>query len=302
MIKSGKSVATALGCVSILFWSGLALLTVRARGIPPFELLSLSFGVAFLAGLGMLSLRGPRALARLRQPLLPWMTAFLGLFLYHALYFFALATIPPARASLIAYLWPLLIVVFSSRLPGGDGLRLRVLTGAGLGLAGTALLVTGHGASASSSIASAFGYLGYVAAFGCALVWSGYSVLNRQFANIPSEMLVGVCAAVAVAGALAHFMLEPTIWPDAKQWGAIFLLGIGPTGLAFLLWDYATKHGNLPILGALSYLAPLLSTLLLVCTGAATASIALGLSALSIFGGAALASWQPRQAKKTNRV
>ena len=55
-------------------------------------------------------------------------------------------------------------------------------------------------------------------------------------------------------------MLETERAPDPGQWLAIALLGLGPTGLAFLAWDYATKHGRLPLLGALSYLAPLLST------------------------------------------
>lgn len=147
-------------------------------------------------------------------------------------------------------------------------------------------------------------------ALGCVAIWDIWQLLDaRSFGPailcltaslriFPVKCWWGVCAAVAFAGAIAHLALEPTIRPNTEQWGAILLLGIGPTGLAFLLWDYATKHGNLPVLGALSYLAPLLSTLLLVCTGAATASITLGLSAFFIFGGAVLASWQPRQAKK----
>lgn len=287
MTERGHAGATALGCISILFWSGLALLTVGARGIPPFELLSLSFGVAFLSGLAMLIIRGPAALARLRQPILPWLVAFLGLFLYHALYFFALATIPPAQASLIAYLWPLLIVVLSAIMPGGTGLRVRHLLGAGFGLAGTALLLSDHGLTAGPR---GMHSLGYLAALGCALVWSGYSVLNRRFADIPCEMLVGVCAAVSLAGGITHSLLEPTIWPNGWQWGSILLLGIGPTGLAFLAWDYATKNGNLSLLGSLSYFAPLLSTLLLFLAGKAVANISLGLAAFLIVGGAIVAS------------
>lgn len=287
MTKQGRSGATLLGCIAILFWSALALLTVGARGIPPFELLALSFGVAFLAGMVMLALRGRSALARLRQPVVPWMVAFLGLFLYHALYFFSLSTIPPARASLIAYLWPLLIVVFAAVFPGGAGLRLRHLLGAVLGLAGTALILMDH---SKATMSHGINDLGYLAAFGCAFVWSGYSVLNRQFAAIPSEMLVGVCAAVSLAGGIVHGLLEPTIWPSTWQWGAILLLGIGPTGLAFLAWDYATKNGNLTLLGALSYFAPLLSTLLLVLAGKALANINLALAALLIVGGAVIAS------------
>jgi drug/metabolite transporter (DMT)-like permease len=274
-----------LGAVAILLWAGFALLTVGAAGIPPLEVLSLSFAIACLSGLGGLALRGRQALSRLRQPPAPWLAAFAGLFLYHALYFYALATIPPAQASLIAYLWPLLIVLLSALLPGGAGLRPRHLAGAGLGLAGTVLIFAARGGAAPGAHALP----GYLAAFGCALVWSAYSVANRRFAEVPSEMLVGVCGAVAVAGALAHAALEPTVWPRGGQWAALAALGVGPIGLAFLAWDRATKRGNLPLLGALSYLGALGSTLLLVLAGQAPASPTLGLAALLIVGGAALA-------------
>ena len=38
--------------------------------------------------------------------------------IYHCAYFFAIQSAPPVEASLIAYLWPLLIVVFAAFLPG----------------------------------------------------------------------------------------------------------------------------------------------------------------------------------------
>ncbi|MBS7538213.1 DMT family transporter [Ancylobacter lacus] len=186
--------ATAIGIAAILFWAGLALLTVTARGIPPFELLALSFGVAFLAGVIVLAARGRQALVRLRQPPGPWLTAFAAIFLYHALYFYALTTVPPAEAGLIAYLWPLLIVLFAAVGPGGERLRLNHLGGAILGLLGTAVLFVDHPPETFVSGAAA----GYTAAFGCAVIWSGYSVVNRHFANVPSEMLIGVCGAVTI--------------------------------------------------------------------------------------------------------
>ncbi len=277
---------------AILLWAALALFTVAARGLPPFELLSLSFAVAGVAGLAVLATRGRRGLAELRQPMAPWLLAFGGLFVYHALYFYAPSAAPPASASLVAYLWPLLIVLLSAALPG-ERLRPRHLGGAMLGLGGTALIVLGRAQNTPPGPDAA---LGFAAAFGCAVVWSGYSVLNRRFAAVPSGMLVGVCAAVAVAGALCHLAVEPTVRPKPGQWGAILLLGLGPTGLAFLAWDHATKHGRLPVLGALSYLAPLVSTLLLILTGQASASLPLILAAALIIGGALTATgWLRRR-------
>lgn len=281
--------ATLVGVGAILLWAALALFTVAARGLPAFELLALSFGVAGLSGLALLGARGPAALAELRQPPAPWLVAFGGLFLYHALYFYALSAAAPAQASLVAYLWPLLIVLLSAALPG-ERLRLRHVAGAALGLAGTALIVLGHG-DAGGGRGSAT--LGLAAALGCAVVWSGYSVLNRRFAAVPSAMLVGVCGGVAVAGLLCHLALETTVVPSPGQWLAVALLGLGPTGLAFLAWDHATKHGSLPVLGALSYLAPLVSTLLLILTGQAEASAALIAASALIIGGAVLATGLP---------
>ena len=286
--------ATLVGMVAILLWSVLALLTAATAGVPPFELLALSFAVAFAASLVLLASRGRQALARLRQPAAPWLLAFLGLFLYHALYFVALKAAPPAAASLVAYLWPLLIVLLSTLLPGGR-LRVRHVAGAVLGLAGTALLLRGGGRPGNSPV------LGYAAALGCALVWSGYSVLNRRFAGVPSEMIGGVCGAVALAGLACHLALEPSVMPGTRQWAAVVLLGLGPVGLAFFAWDFATKHGNLPLLGALSYLAPLLSTGLLIAAGRASASATLVAAAALVVGGAAVATSRPARSPARSR-
>ncbi len=46
---------------------------------------------------------------------------------------------------------------------------------------------------------------------------------------------------------------------------ACVLLGLGlfPVGAAFYAWDFGVKNGDIQILGAASYAAPLLSTLIL---------------------------------------
>jgi drug/metabolite transporter (DMT)-like permease len=124
----------------------------------------------------------------------------------------------------------------------------------------------------------------------CAVLWSAYSVFNRRFETTPSGMIVGVCGAVALAGGICHLLVETTIAPASGQWLAVVMLGVGPTGLAFLAWDHATKHGHLSLLGALSYLAPLLSTALLVAMGNAPATIRLVAAAFLIIGGAVLAT------------
>ena len=66
----------------------------------------------------------------------------------------------------------------------------------------------------------------------------------------------------------------------------LLLLGAGPIGLAFFLWDKALKLGDPRQIGALSYLTPLLSTLLLVASGRGQLGPTTGAAIALIVGGA----------------
>ncbi len=111
-----KTTSTLIGCVAILTWSFLALLTTASGPIPPFQLAAMAFSVGGLVGAVSWIWR-PAAVAALRQPWQVWALGIAGLCLYHCFYFFAIQSAPPVEASLIAYLWPLLIVVFAAFLP-----------------------------------------------------------------------------------------------------------------------------------------------------------------------------------------
>ena len=110
----------------------------------------MTFAIGALVGFADLDRRGPRRSRALRQPPLAWIVGVGGLFGYHALYFLALRFAPPAEAGLLNYLWPLLIVLFSSLLPG-ERLAPHHIVGALLGLAGTVLLFAGNSAQRISS-------------------------------------------------------------------------------------------------------------------------------------------------------
>lgn len=263
-IAAPRTPATLAGLGAIALWSSLALLTVASEGLPPFQLLAVAFGIAGAAGLLACTLRGGDRWAGWRAPRSAIALTVAGLFGYHALYFFALKHAPALEANLINYLWPLLIVLFCGLLPG---VRLGAthIAGAALGFAAAVLLVTrGRGFDIDPAHAS-----GYLAALCAAVVWAAYSVLNRRHADVPGDAIVPACLAVAVLGALAHMALETTVVPTATQWLVLCAMGLGPVGAAFFLWDHGTKHGDLALLGTLSYLAPLLSTLLLVLAGRA---------------------------------
>ncbi len=278
--------ATLVGFGAIVLWSGLALLTALSGDAPPFELAALTFTLGGLGGLAYAAARG--RLWRLIQPWRVWLVGIGGLFGYHALYFAALRRAPPADASLIAYLWPLLIVLLSAALPG-ERLHLRHVAGAALGFAGAALLFFSKGATFTAADPEVL--LGYGLAFGCAFVWSGYSVLSRSLKAAPTECVAGFCLATALLAALCHLAFETTVIPaNAVQWLAILGLGLGPVGLAFYVWDYGVKHGDIRLLGVAAYAAPVLSTLILIVAGVAPATPALAGACVLIVGGAVIAS------------
>ena len=290
-----RRAATLTGLVAVALWSGLALLTVATAPVPPMQLLAMAFAVGGAIGLAWTAATG--GLGRLAA--IPWRVhAFgtAGLFGYHALYVSALRSAPAAEAGLIAYLWPLLIVLFSGLLPG-ERLRAGHLTGAALGFAGAAVILARGGLSGDASSLP-----GYGMALMAALVWSGYSVASRRLAGVPTASVAAFCAATALLSLALHLAFEETAWPEgAWGWAAVGALGAGPVGAAFYAWDVGVKRGDIQALGAAAYAAPLLSTLALVAAGVAVPSWHLGAAAALIAGGAALAARASALGERTPR-
>ena len=81
------------------------------------------------------------------------------------------------------------------------------------------------------------------------------------------------------------------MWPNgAAQWLAVIGLGLMPVGAAFYSWDYGVKHGDIMVLGALSYLSPLVSTLILVIARFAPAHWSVAVACLLVTAGALIAA------------
>lgn len=268
-----RPLATLVGFGAVLLWATLAALTTLASDVPPLQLLTLCFAVGGFLGLT----RGlPRGV-----PLGAWALGIGGLFGYHLLYVLALRLAPPVEASLVAYLWPLFIVLASAFV---DRLRWFHVAGAALGLAGAALIVSGGRGLAFAPAP------GHAVALAAAVVWTAYSVAARRYAEVPTTAVTGFCLGAALLSGGAHLALEDWGAPSGIAWLAVLGLGTGPVGAAFFLWDVGCKRGDLAVLGAASYAAPLLSTLLLVALGLAEPTGTLALACLLITGGAALAA------------
>ncbi|MCK8781228.1 EamA family transporter [Rhizobium sp. NTR19] len=286
---------TLIGFTAILMWSLLALMTAASGKVPPFQMNAMTFAIGSLPGLILFTIR-PQRIALLKQPAKVWITGIGGLFGYHFLYFTALRNAPAVEAGLIAYLWPLLIVVGSALLPG-ERLRWYHVAGALAGLFGTIAIVSRNGLSFDSAYT-----LGYGAAFLCAFTWSGYSLMTRSFERVSTDVVTGFCLATSLLSLVCHLALETTVWPaSGAEWVAVAGLGLLPVGAAFYAWDYGVKNGDIQIIGAASYAAPLLSTLILVASGFAQADWRILVACLLITGGAVLAARDMLRPAKAER-
>jgi drug/metabolite transporter (DMT)-like permease len=268
----------ALGAIAL--WASLAALGVSLRHVPPFLLT----GVALLVG-SLLAL--PFVLKDRRQWRIPASTLLLGvygLFGFHFLLFIALRHAPPVEANLVNYLWPLFMVVLAPLFLRGVTLRAVHVAAALLGFAGAAIAILGAGTNAAGG-----GWAwGYLPALASAFIWASYSLLTKRVEPFPTAA-IGLFGLVSgVLSLLCHWALEPAVALSGRDAALIALMGLGPLGAAFFLWDKALKLGDARQIGILSYLTPLGSTALLMLVSGRALSWSIGLAAAMIIGAAAL--------------
>ena len=286
--------ATLIGSISVFLWGTLALFTRMTEGaIPEFQMMAMTFAIAFLLMSARWIGQKRSGLRYIRQPVAAWVIGVAGLFGYHFVYFKAMTLAPAVEVSLLAYLWPLLIVIFSALLPG-EKLRAVHLIGACLALVGCWILIGRNHQGFQSQYMQ-----GYLLALCCALIWSSYSVLSRLVKAVPTDAVGWFCLATAILSFICHLILEETVWPSGwMQWVGIIGLGLGPVGIAFFTWDYGVKHGNLQLLGTLAYSAPLISVVLLVLAGESEASWTLFYASIAIVSGSLIAGRKGKVSEK----
>lgn len=274
----------ALGAIGL--WASLAALGVALAHVPPFLLTGLSLLIGSLIAL-------PLSRFDWQQWKVPPTTLALGiygLFGYHFLLFMALRHAPPVQANLVNYLWPLGIVVMAPLFLPGMTLTRRHLLAALMGFAGAALAILSRGGG-NGETAAVWSW-GYLLALAAAFMWSSYSLLTRRVAAFPTAA-IGTFALVSGAlSLLCHLWLEPATSLSVRDMLLIGLLGLGPLGGAFFLWDAALKRGDARQIGVLSFITPLLSTLTLLAVRGERPSVAVGVAAVLIIGAAVVATRQ----------
>jgi drug/metabolite transporter (DMT)-like permease len=276
------STANLLALGAIALWASLAALGVSLSHVPPFLLTGLGLLVGSLIALPLSRFD----LRRWRVPASTLALGVYGLFGFHFLLFIALRHAPPVQANLVNYLWPLGIVVLAPLILPGVSLTPRHLLAALIGFAGAALAILGR-AEGGAGAGWAWGYL---PALGSAFIWATYSLLTRRVAAFPTAAIGGFAAASGALSLICHALLEPAVALSVQDWALVALLGLGPLGGAFFLWDAALKRGDPRQIGVLSFLTPLLSTMALLALRGEWPSGPVLLAAAMIVGAAVLAT------------
>lgn len=247
----------ALG--AIVLWASLAMLGVRLAHLPPFWLT----GVALLIG-SVIALPLSRFdFSQWRVPLSTLALGVYGLFGFHFLLFIALRHAPPVQANLVNYLWPLGMVVLAPLFLPGVGLRGLHVVAAVVGFAGAALAIVG---GRGESLQGGGLQWGYLLALCAAFAWASYSLLTQRVAAFPTAAIGSFALVSGVLSLLCHVWLEPPVDLSPRDLALIGVMGLGPLGAAFFLWDAALKRGDARKIGLLSFITPLLSTLTLLAS------------------------------------
>ena len=275
--------ANLLALGAIVLWASLAALGVALAHVPPLLLTGLALLVGSLIAL-------PLSRFDFRQWRVPPATLAVGvygLFGYHFLLFMALQNAPPVQANLVNYLWPLGIVVMAPLFLPGVSLTSRHVFAALLGFGGAALaIVSGRPMEPGASLWA----WGYLPALASAFMWASYSLLTKRVRAFPTAAIGTFALVSGLLALLCHVWLEPSVALTAKDLALIALLGIGPLGGSFFLWDAALKRGDARQIGVLSFITPLLSTLVLLAMRSEVPSLSVGLAATMIVGAAVIAT------------
>ncbi len=286
--------ASALALSAIALWSLLAWLGVSLSHVPPFLLTGIALLVGSLIALPLSWEQGRLNLAAWKMPWSHLALGVYGLFGFHFLLFIALRHAPPVQANLVNYLWPLGIVVLAPLFLPGVKLKAVHVLAACMGFAGASVAILGGRASGAADLPTQGFAWGFIPAAGSAFIWASYSLLSKRLAMQGTSFAtsaIGLFGLVSgLLSLLCHALLEPSVALSAQDGVYLALMGLGPLGAAFYLWDAALKRGDAQQIGILSYITPLASTaLLLVATGQALSG-SIALAAALIVGAAILGS------------
>lgn len=289
-----KNRSTLLGLVAILLWSTtIAFSRSLTEQLGTFTAAAFIYCLAGALGLLYAAVFGG-GLRKLTDLPRAYLFGCGALFVAYMVCLYLSIGLAASRAQVLAiglinYLWPGLSLLFSIPILGRKAKPLLPV-GIFVALAGI-WLATGN--DSDFTITAMFqdnqAWLPYSLAFCAAVCWALYSNFSRRWAarNDGGAVPLFLTASGVLLGILRLFTPEMTHWTIGAGLELIYM-ALFPAMLAYVLWDIAVRKGEIILVASLSYLTPLLSTLVSVIVLDVEPGMSLWIGALFVMGGAVM--------------
>ena len=267
--------------VTMVIWGSTFVVTKGVNEqVQPFTLALVRVAIGAIVLVGCALIRQARGGSRSPWSALPWGTmismALIGVVLYYAVFNYSLVYTSASQGALVQSCIPAMTALVAVVWLREHASPMR-WTGIALSMIG--VLIVFSGADAESGSAS---LLGNVLMFLSAVLWGVYTSMAKRVATYdPLQVTAGIVGAGAVMLIpLAAFEVAAAGMPtvDFQGWLGMAYLGVGASGVAYLMYSAALKHVDASEAGVYTNLIPIVG----VVTG-----ILLGdpLSARAIVGG-----------------
>ena len=276
---NSSPLATSFGICGLFVWSVTACIAVKLSNIPPFEFLTITSFMTFLITCARLTFR--KSWHTIRQPLMFWIIGSICVPLNLLGYYCSFHYIDASLADLIYYMYPILVVMFST-VVFKRRLTFKTVLSPLLCFSGVVILL-GQEIDRFPEISM---WQGVLFAFLGSASWATYSLCTKVYSNTPFEM-VGLFFGVGVLFNLTiHLQNEVYIQPSLTELSLMIFWAIVVQSLSITMWEFGMRKGNFELLNVCSFTVPVISVCLLVMSGftpftmrlmIATTVIALGL-------------------------
>lgn len=198
---------------------------------------------------------GPKIFKQLKVGMRPFLLGILGITLFSFTLYTALSMDPATLVGLLYGLTPVVILV-SGWVVSLERLR-------GLQLVGSAVSVVGVIVFLDGGLSSVQGLtvLGTLSALGPPILWGVYTVAQKKLTNTAEQgeftyasMLLSLPVTTLVA--LPHLIAHLAAGFPLTSWAVLFWLGLGPSALAYYMWNKGVSIVGAYTAGPFSNLLP----------------------------------------------
>ncbi len=283
MTSKKLTLAYTAAAFAVILWASLAALITFVPHIPVFLLT----GIGLIIG-GLISVFKA---SHWKLNFKNIMLGFYGVAGFHLFYFLGLRNAPSVQTNLVNYLWPLLIVVLAPAFIKSKVTRTQIL-GSVTGFLGAVVAITSNGLDSSKIL-----QWGYLFSFLGAVVWATFTLMISK--NSYSIWQNGIYCFISGTLCIAiSYFTEPAPQITLQDTFFLAVIGFGPMGAPFYLWNYAIRAAGAVKVAPISYFTPVISTSLLLIALKQTPSAMLLISLGLVIAGIIIGNRKQQGAKK----